>query len=236
MTDSIRLVPILFEGGKPNLAPTADDFFNSESAVRMYAQSMRVHLPNPRHRSLVSIFTRMSATRLNNYAGAALDLLVASGLLLWGLQSNTRSWLVAVFAMAAGLLIFSLVEYSFHRWLFHGTLRALEQGHRKHHETPEGYDALPFFLPAIAVFAITATLTACLSHPVAFLVAGSMAAGYCLYGASHSLMHSRRFQQRLLMRWSRAHHIHHRHPGTNFGVTTPLWDILLGTRYVSRRH
>jgi hypothetical protein len=29
-----------------------------------------------------------------------------------------------------------------------------------------------------------------------------------------------------------AHHVHHYHPGTNFGVTTPLWDVLLGTRYV----
>jgi 4-hydroxysphinganine ceramide fatty acyl 2-hydroxylase len=30
-----------------------------------------------------------------------------------------------------------------------------------------------------------------------------------------------------------AHHlIHHHHPDANFGVTTPLWDIVLGTRYV----
>jgi sterol desaturase/sphingolipid hydroxylase (fatty acid hydroxylase superfamily) len=26
--------------------------------------------------------------------------------------------------------------------------------------------------------------------------------------------------------------VHHYHPDTNFGVTTPLWDILLRTRYV----
>jgi dihydroceramide fatty acyl 2-hydroxylase len=26
--------------------------------------------------------------------------------------------------------------------------------------------------------------------------------------------------------------VHHYHPDCNFGVTTPLWDYLLGTRYV----
>jgi len=26
--------------------------------------------------------------------------------------------------------------------------------------------------------------------------------------------------------------VHHYHPDSNFGVTTPLWDVLLGTRYV----
>jgi dihydroceramide fatty acyl 2-hydroxylase len=28
------------------------------------------------------------------------------------------------------------------------------------------------------------------------------------------------------------HHLHHYHPGTNFGVTLPLWDTFLGTRFV----
>jgi dihydroceramide fatty acyl 2-hydroxylase len=43
-----------------------------------------------------------------------------------------------------------------------------------------------------------------------------------------------RFQHPLLRRWAAAHHVHHYHPDSNFGVTTPLWDYLLGTRYVRR--
>jgi sterol desaturase/sphingolipid hydroxylase (fatty acid hydroxylase superfamily) len=34
-----------------------------------------------------------------------------------------------------------------------------------------------------------------------------------------------------LRRWAGFHNIHHYHPETNFGVTTGLWDVLLGTRY-----
>jgi sterol desaturase/sphingolipid hydroxylase (fatty acid hydroxylase superfamily) len=133
------------------------------------------------------------------------------------------------------LFAFSLIEYGFHRWLFHGPWTAIEEGHRKHHEAPQGYDALPFFVPSVAVLAITAGLAAFLPHPAALLMAGGLAAGYCFYGASHGFMHSSRLQLPLLRRWTRAHHIHHRHPGQNFGVTSPLWDILLGTRYVSKR-
>jgi sterol desaturase/sphingolipid hydroxylase (fatty acid hydroxylase superfamily) len=42
-----------------------------------------------------------------------------------------------------------------------------------------------------------------------------------------------RFRRPLARRWAAAHHIHHYHPHSNFGVTTPLWDILLRTRYLA---
>jgi sterol desaturase/sphingolipid hydroxylase (fatty acid hydroxylase superfamily) len=35
--------------------------------------------------------------------------------------------------------------------------------------------------------------------------------------------------------WSAHHLIHHRHADANFGVTTPVWDVLLGTRYAYER-
>jgi|GEM_PF-1550916 sterol desaturase/sphingolipid hydroxylase (fatty acid hydroxylase superfamily) len=35
--------------------------------------------------------------------------------------------------------------------------------------------------------------------------------------------------------WSSHHLIHHRHTDANFGVTTPVWDVLLGMRYAYDR-
>jgi sterol desaturase/sphingolipid hydroxylase (fatty acid hydroxylase superfamily) len=52
---------------------------------------------------------------------------------------------------------------------------------------------------------------------------------------SHILIHSRQFRHAGLRRWAGGHHIHHHHPDSNFGVTSPFWDVVLGTRYVSRR-
>ena len=58
-----------------------------------------------------------------------------------------------------------------------------------------------------------------------------IALGYLCYGLVHDAIHARRFQQPLLRRWAGLHHVHHHHPDTNFGVTTPLWDVVFGTRY-----
>ncbi len=64
------------------------------------------------------------------------------------------------------------------------------------------------------------------------LLASAITLGYIAYGLSHFSIHHVRFKQPWLRRWAGSHHVHHYHPHSNFGVTTPLWDILLGTRYV----
>jgi sterol desaturase/sphingolipid hydroxylase (fatty acid hydroxylase superfamily) len=67
----------------------------------------------------------------------------------------------------------------------------------------------------------------------ALLLASGIAFGYVAYGLSHFMIHHMRFRNGLMRKWAASHHIHHRHPDCNFGVTTPLWDVVLGTRYVS---
>jgi len=94
---------------------------------------------------------------------------------------------------------------------------------------------LPFFLPPLGLLAIAGILSLVLPLQFALLLTGSLAAGYSAYGLSHAAIHNMRFQSRLSKRWAAIHHIHHYHPDKNFGVTTPLWDILLGTRYVPAR-
>ncbi|MGH9439701.1 MAG: sterol desaturase family protein, partial [Terriglobia bacterium] len=66
----------------------------------------------------------------------------------------------------------------------------------------------------------------------ALLLTGTATFGYVVYGLSHFTIHHVRFRQPVLRHWAAAHHIHHHHPDSNFGVTTPLWDFILGTRYV----
>ena len=106
------------------------------------------------------------------------------------------------------------------------------EGHRAHHENPTGYAGLPFFLPAMVMMGLLGIL--CLLIPIgyAFLLIGAVAFGYVSYGLGHHMIHHCRFRHSLARRWAANHHIHHYHPDTNFGVTTPLWDILLATRYV----
>lgn len=183
--------------------------------------------------ALLAATARLSSTRANGLAGLVCDVAISVVLLGAGLWRGDMRVGVAIAIVAAGLLLFTFIEYCFHRWLFHGRAGALEQGHSKHHADPAGYDALPFFLPPLGMTALTALFALLLPTTVALLLFGALAAGYAAYGLGHTAMHSARFARVLPRRWAAAHHIHHHHPDRNFGVTTPLWDIVLGTRYIS---
>lgn len=175
-------------------------------------------------------FVRMTESRLNGQVGLVFDFAVAIALLGAGL-GREQAPVTGVLVFLSGLALFTFVEYAVHRWLFHGAISAFEQGHTRHHEQPLGYDALPFFLPPLAMLLIVALLASALPTTDALLLAAALATGYAIYGVSHSAMHARRFRNAHARRWAAAHHVHHHHPRTNFGVTTPFWDNVFGTRY-----
>lgn len=189
----------------------------------------------PRFPALLDFLARLSMTKFNARMGLIFDVGVSLVLLAAGLRSNTFGVVIALATVAAGLLVFSLVEYVFHRWLFHGHANSTRDGHDKHHADPHGYDALPFFLPPLGVLVLAALLGLIVPWSTALLLTGALAAGYATYGISHTIIHATRFRARLAVRWAANHHIHHNHPECNFGVTSPLWDIVLGTRYVPAR-
>lgn len=183
-------------------------------------------------RSGVDAIVRMSATRTNYWAELGLDVALGLVLLVEGWRRHPGGPLVALLALGLGLLAFSFIEYFFHRWMFHTRVPLFEQGHRTHHEQPLGYDSLPFFLPATVLLVLAGVFALIMPTGFALLMAAAITFGYVIYGLSHFTIHHVRFKQPLLRRWAGAHHVHHYHPDANFGVTTPLWDMLLGTRYV----
>lgn len=180
-------------------------------------------------RWLLQPLARLSSSRANLLLGLACDWLVA--LLLCGaaLRQGGLTVPAVLLIVPLGLLAFSFIEYAAHRWLFHGRTGPLRAGHVQHHRNPAGHDALPFFLPPLVLLALAALLTLALPAVQAMLLAGVIAVGYALYGSSHAVLHARRFHTPLLARWQQFHDVHHTHPSRNFGVTTGLWDVLLGT-------
>lgn len=174
----------------------------------------------------------MCRTRTNYWLEFVLDTVLGITFLVKGLQHHVRP-LEAVLLIGLGLFLFSFIEYCFHRWLYHGSFRLIAQGHDAHHANPQGYDSLPFFFPAVALLALIGAGEMAMSLGNCLLLASGVAFGYVSYGLSHFMIHHIRFRQPLIRRWAACHHIHHHHPNRNYGVTTPLWDVLLGTRYVS---
>ncbi|HEV7489985.1 MAG TPA: sterol desaturase family protein, partial [Rhodanobacteraceae bacterium] len=169
---------------------------------------------------------RLCSTRINGTLGLVGDVGISAFLLWTAFRSPELRTLPALYIVLAGALVFSFVEYCFHRWMFHGSTALFEQGHHRHHEEPAGYDSLPFFLVPLGIFAAAESLALAIPREIALLFAGGFAGGYAAYGVSHTVIHHMRFRNAFMRRWAASHHIHHRHPGSNFGVTTPLWDFV----------
>lgn len=185
-------------------------------------------------RAGVEAIVRMSSTRANYWAELGVDVGLGSLLMVEGWRHHANRPLPATLAIVTGLLAFSFVEYFFHRWIFHARVPLFTEGHRMHHERPLGYDSLPFFLPGVVLLVLTGLCALIMPTGFALLMMGAVTFGYIAYGLSHFTIHHVRFRHPLLRRWAGAHHVHHYHPDSNFGVTTPLWDVLLGTRYVRK--
>lgn len=144
---------------------------------------------------------------------------------------STRSLVVAAVAGAAS---WTAAEYGLHRFAMH-ELRGkglASREHLSHHAD------VTYFSPASKKLASAAGTTAVV-FPVASAIAGrrwaaafttGMISTYFGYEVAHRRTHTHPPRSRY-GRWARRNHLHHHFgsPMRNFGVTTPVWDRLLGT-------
>lgn len=134
--------------------------------------------------------------------------------------------------LALGALAWTLAEYVLHRFDMHGrsTRGATAREHRTHHAT-------------LDVQALTAgTWVGAGLVALALAIGGRPAVGvgwiaaYVGYELVHRRIHTPpapggEVEPSRYRRWVTAHHMHHHlaHAGANFGVTSPLWDVVFRT-------
>ena len=146
---------------------------------------------------------------------------------------------VTTIAMVAlGYLIWTLIEYFGHRYLFHWEFPG-EFGkrihfliHGVHHDHPN--DPLRLVMPIllsgpimiIAWFVATLLFGATLRYPT---LAG-FALGYLAYDMVHYYTHHAKPTTKLGLTLRRLHLMHHfRDHDKGFGVSAPYWDFVFGT-------
>ena len=149
------------------------------------------------------------------------------------------SWRQKILFFGLGVLSWTLIEYGLHRFVFHYTARSefgqklLYAAHLAHHENPRAtnrlFSSLLISLPIATAYLLLAWLTTGSLHAASYLFAG-LTAGYFCYEWLHFQAHHRR-PQLGLFKYLRTYHLlhHHQTPELRFGVTSPLFDILLGT-------
>jgi sterol desaturase/sphingolipid hydroxylase (fatty acid hydroxylase superfamily) len=151
----------------------------------------------------------------------------------------TFSWFQTVLFISCGILSWMLIEYALHRFVFHYRARSLlgkkllYAAHLSHHENPRAtsrlFSGLVISLPIATAYLLLAWLATGSVRAAAYLFTG-LVAGYCCYEWLHFQAHHRRPRLRLF-RYLRRYHLlhHHQTPEQRFGVTSPLFDVLLGT-------
>ena len=147
-------------------------------------------------------------------------------------------------SFAAGAATWSLAEYSLHRFAGHAPRQRksdqkarLFDGdfgteHQAHHTDTRYFTPTERKLKTAAVvLAAAGTLGSLAFGPRRAL---SFAAGFAITYASYEILHRRTHTHAprgAFGRWARRNHLSHHfsNPGTNHGVTSPLWDFVFGT-------
>lgn len=154
-----------------------------------------------------------------------------------GLTGGPGAWWRVPALLAAGALVWTLVEYLLHRFLFHTVTFSAERPvgyllHEYHHDFPDDAERLvmppTISYPIACIFGLAYWLTL---GPVWMwpMLAGS-AVGYVSYDTIHYFTHHGRprgFAGRFLKRYHMVHHF--RGLAACYGVSSPLWDFVFGT-------
>lgn len=147
-------------------------------------------------------------------------------------------------AVVIAALAYPLVWYLLHRFVLHGrflykyahTARVWKRVHYDHHQDPNDlgvlFGALYTTLPTIA--AVTLPIGWLLAGPAGACAAfGAGMAVTCAYEFCHCMQHlAYAPKSRFISRVKKLHLLHHFHNEQgNYGITSFLWDRLLGTFY-----
>ena len=180
------------------------------------------------------VLERISRTHIS--VPITLFLAISSVSLYFGLNTTIPLWL-GFAVLFAGIFVFTFVEYLMHRHFFHmepdTTIKdKLQYGiHGVHHDYPSDKDrlAMPPFVSAAYAAILYLMFTLLMGDFALYFLPGFLL-GYAGYLGVHYLVHVYNPPKNFFKVLWVNHAIHHyKNPDTAFGVSSPLWDYLLGT-------
>ena len=161
----------------------------------------------------------------------------AAGVMYWGISEGMISALLATVLFFVGVIIFSLVEYLVHRYLFHMVPstpvkeKIQYSVHGVHHDFPKDKDRLA--MPPLLSTAITVVLFFLFRLVMGNAVYGFLPGflvGYCAYLGVHYIVHAYQPPKSIFKVLWIHHGIHHyKDHERAFGVSSPLWDYIFRT-------
>ncbi|MBC6400345.1 MAG: sterol desaturase family protein [Ekhidna sp.] len=163
--------------------------------------------------------------------------IISSGLMIYGFKNNYLTALSALLLFLAGLIVFTLVEYIMHRFLFHlppKTERSEKFAytiHGVHHDYPKDKDRLAMPIPLSLLLSTGFFfLYKLMMGNLVFGFLPGFLIGYASYLWIHYMVHAFQPPKNFWKILWVHHGIHHyKAPNQAFGVSSPLWDLIFGT-------
>lgn len=181
------------------------------------------------------VLERISRTHIS--IPITLFLAISSVSMYYGVVSTSIPLVLGLAFFALGILAFTFVEYMMHKHFFHMEPdtpfkdKLQYNVHGVHHDYPKDKDrlAMPPFVSAAyaAIFYLVFTL---IMGDFALYFLPGFLFGYAGYLGVHYAVHAYNPPKNFLKVLWVNHAIHHyKDPDSSFGVSSPLWDYLLGT-------
>lgn len=163
---------------------------------------------------------------------------VISGVSLYHAVLKTEISLgVGLLVLVGGLITFTFVEYIMHKHFFHMEPDTPVKDklqytvHGVHHDYPKDKDrmAMPPFVSAGYALVFYGAFTLIMGNYALYFLPGFLI-GYAAYLGVHYAVHAFQPPKNFLKILWVNHAVHHyKDPDAAFGVSSPLWDYILGT-------
>ena len=194
----------------------------------------------PKHKGSAQLFQNPMLERLSHtHIALPVSIFAATGVLsmYYGLTHGFMSGVSALGLFLVGLLAFTFVEYLVHRYVYHipatspGRAKFQYTMHGVHHEYPK--DKTRLAMPPIVTVFVASLLFFIFRFTFGSYAFGLLAGftfGYATYLFVHYAIHAYAPPKNFLKVWWTHHSQHHyRQDEVAFGVSSTLWDHLIGT-------
>ncbi|KAL3287998.1 hypothetical protein HHI36_002451 [Cryptolaemus montrouzieri] len=153
----------------------------------------------------------------------------------------------SILCIAGGIILWTLLEYSLHRWIFHMKISGKSKIliyihfaiHGLHHKVPFDprrlvFPPLPAALIAYALYYLVASF---LPEYCRLLVLAGGLTGYVIYDMIHFYLHYGAPKENTYLYHLKRYHNHHHfdHHDNGYGISSMAWDKVFGTTISLRK-
>ncbi len=180
----------------------------------------------------------------NSMVAILFYVIISLAIVTYGFIRIELNVLFGLLLVVAGLLVFTLIEYLFHRYLYHSgddykdSKNWQYKVHGIHHVYPRDKDILAMPIPlAIVLASVFFFLFYFMMGELVYYFFPGFLTGYAGYLFVHYKVHTSPPPRNTFgYLWTHHHFHHYLYEDKAFGVSTPLWDHIFGTMPPKKGH